>query len=86
LGEDGIVETDNYPSPLQVYPNPTKNELRITGYEFKDNAQYNIYSIVGQVVQQGTLQGESTTINVKSLAAGMYYLKVDNKTVRFLKE
>ena len=82
----GIVETDNYPS-LRVYPNPAKNQLTV---ECRDAmhcvSTVEIYSVVGQVVQQGTLQGESTTINVKSLAAGMYYLKVNNMTVKFMKE
>ena len=33
---------------------------------------------------QGILQ--NNTINVESLSAGMYYLKVGNKTVKFVKE
>ena len=70
---------------LRIYPNPTSNQLRITNYELQ-NVNYSIFSVVGQLLLQGTLQNETTTINVESLANGMYFLKVGNKTVRFFKE
>ena len=82
-------------SPLQVYPNPAKNQLII---ECKDGAcpvpteEYVIYSVVGQVVMRGTLPCRDaachvlTTINVESLASGMYFLEIGNKTVKFVKE
>ena len=49
-----------------------------------EDAEYKIFSVVGQVVMEGTLK--NNTINVESLANGMYFLKVDNKVVKFVKE
>ena len=81
----GIAETHcNASLQLRVYPNPTTGQLKITNYELRENTEYVIYSIVGQVVLEGVLQ--NNTINVESLASGMYFLKVDGKTVRFVKE
>ena len=69
---------------ISIYPNPTDGQLRITNYELRD-VDYTIYSIMGQTVLQGKLQ-ESAIINVESLASGMYYLKIGNKTVKFVRE
>jgi len=77
---------------LNIYPNPTTGELRIKNYELREDAEYVIYSVVGQVVMQGILSCRDaachvpTTINVESLSAGMYFLRIDGKTVRFVKE
>jgi len=44
-----------------------------------------IYSITGQVILQGKVQNNSH-INIESLASGMYYLKIDEVRVKFVKE
>jgi len=51
----------------------------------QENIDYNIYSITGQILLQGEIQ-DDLPINIESLASGMYYLKVLNKTVKFVKE
>ena len=70
---------------IVLYPNPTSNQLRVTGYELQD-ANYFIFSLMGQMVMQGKLQGETTIINVEPLASGMYVLKItDVHGVSYLK-
>ena len=82
----GIVDIDGV-AGLRVYPNPAKNELLVTGYDIQENDVYiQIYSVVGQILIQRKLQSETTVVNVESLATGLYYLKIDNKVVRFVKE
>jgi len=92
--EDGgvaIVETQGIAS-LQVYPNPTSGELIITNYELGiTNAEYTIYNIVGQMVMQGVLVCRDVacnvhTINVAQLPTGMYFLKIGERTVKFVRE
>ena len=76
-------------SPVLVYPNPTGNQLRVTiGGEYHSPIQYSIYSVVGQVVMVGAYPcgRPEITIDVSHLTSGMYFLKVDGKTVRFVKE
>ena len=83
----GIAETHCNAS-LRVYPNPVKNgELRIENGELKENTVIEIYSVVGQkVLSLQSLQSQETTVNVESLASGMYYLKINNQVTKFVKE
>jgi len=82
--ENNNVKKTSYNQAFMVYPNPTSSQLRIKNYELREDAEYTIYSVVGQVVQQGKLH--NNTIKVESLASGMYFLKIDGKVVRFVKE
>ena len=93
-GDVAIVETDNYPS-LRVYPNPVNGELHI-GYAICDNAICDIviYDLMGRrvaTVETGrapSLQSTSpeTTIDVSHLMPGIYFLKIGEKTAKFVKE
>ena len=76
---------ENIANQLQIFPNPTTDQLWISNYDFQ-NEDYRIYSTIGQVLMQGKLQGETTIINVASLANGIYYLRIGNETVKFMKE
>jgi len=82
----GIVETHCNAS-LRIYPNPAKNELKIMNYELREGMVIEIYNVVGQkLLSIKSLQSQETTIDVKSLAKGMYFLKIGNKVARFVKE
>jgi hypothetical protein len=93
--EDDTTGINNYELPITnyvIYPNPTTGNLTISGYELRDDeADYTIYSVVGQTVLQGKLQCRDaincvSTINVEPLGKGMYFLRVGEKTVKFVKE
>ena len=85
-----IVETDNYPS-LQIYPNPVNDKLTITNYE---GGEVTIYDVMGRrvaAVETGrapSLQTTSpeTAIDVSNLPSGMYFIKIGEKTAKFVKE
>jgi hypothetical protein len=70
---------------VTVYPNPANTKLYVK-YSVQTEADYTIYNIVGQIVLQGKLSGESSVISIESLAEGMYYLRIAGKTVKFVKE
>jgi len=84
----GIAKTHNYASVLRVYPNPANGQLKIKNEELRENTEYQIFSVVGQVVMVGAYPCGSPemTIDVSHLASGMYFLKIGNKTVKFVKE
>jgi len=85
VDEVGIDE--NISVKINVYPNPTNSQLIIGNGKWKtENEEYRIYSAIGQLLGQGKLQGETTIVNVTSLANGIYYLQIGNKTVKFVKE
>jgi hypothetical protein len=72
---------------VRIYPNPTSTKLHVK-FSSQETADYVIYNIMGQVLQQGKLQ-ETSVIDVESLASGMYYLKIvgkENTTVKFVKQ
>jgi hypothetical protein len=80
----GIDELKMGNGQLKIYPNPAFTQLYVK-YFSQETVNYTIYSVVGQIIQQGKLQ-EDSSINIESLASGLYYLKVLNKTMKFVKE
>ncbi|MHA7057703.1 M36 family metallopeptidase [Aquimarina sp. M1] len=73
-------------SKFTIAPNPLKRGgiLQVSMKEAKnDNNPYTIINVVGQIVGQGTING-SKTINVGNLETGMYLLKVQGETQRFV--
>ena len=70
---------------LSLSPNPAKETLIIKNEELR-MGDYSIFNVSGQVLMQGALSTETTTINVKSLPSGMYFIKVGNRTGKFIKE
>jgi len=71
---------------IAVYPNPTSGQLRIKNEELREGSVIEIFNIVGQNVGAYPCGRPETTIDISHLANGMYYLKADGKTVRFIKE
>lgn len=62
--------------PLNVYPNPTENELFVT---FPDDFSTNevfIYDVTGRQVYYKTNYVNNTPINVSTLKSGMYIFKM----------
>jgi hypothetical protein len=94
--ETGIATTTNY--ELRVYPNPNTGQLTIEGVKANNDLPIQIFNVVGQDVGTGSArpdnkggqtppqQDGTITIDVSHLANGMYFLKIGNKTVRFVKE
>jgi hypothetical protein len=81
-GEEGIelgIKPINE-NTLVVYPNPTTDMLYISNTSAKEARIINILgSVINVPVQNGT-------INVAGLAQGIYFLNIDNQTVKFIKK
>jgi len=81
VGISKIVKDHN----INVFPNPTNGQLTIKGInELYSVVDFIIYNIAGQIIFQGKLQ-DSSTINVEHLAKGIYYLKISDITMKFVK-
>jgi len=86
-----IVETHCNMS-LRVYPNPTNGQLTISLPNPSEGGAYTaenveIYNVMGQkLLSIESLKSTETTIDVSHLANGMYFLKVGNQVVKFVKE
>ena len=84
--EVGIVVGIGQTISLRVYPNPTTSKLIIKNEELTiENIE--IYDIVGRLIQSKIVNLQSEIIlDVSHLAKGLYYLKLNDKTVKFVKE
>jgi hypothetical protein len=76
---------DNQLSGFILYPNPAKDELRITNYELRDG-NIAIYDLTGRLVLMSNnlkvSESNDLIIDVSSLPAGVYMIKlIESKNV-----
>ena len=69
--------------PYEIYPNPATDMLYIKGKANRSEpCNISIYQITGQLVLHNN---QCNAVNISGLAAGMYIIKVNGKTSRFIK-
>jgi len=87
-GNNAIAEIEK-PSIISVYPNPTTGLLRVVSGDISDSGDrvIKIYNVAGQVVFTSPVSALSpeTIIDISHLTNGMYFLKVDNKMFKIIK-
>ena len=75
---------------LKIYPNPAKETLRIQGLNTGGKTTISIFDMQGNTVIKTTTGNSNFTVNVKNLAPGTYYVKIDSniktETIKFIKE
>jgi uncharacterized protein YjdB len=84
----GLNEPGMATGSVNIFPNPANDELTVK----MDESAYSSFTItnnVGQVMMQQQVSNQQTTVNVRALPAGMYYitLRGDNGTAvhKFMK-
>ncbi|MCQ2233143.1 MAG: T9SS type A sorting domain-containing protein [Paludibacteraceae bacterium] len=75
-----INEVENDGITLFVYPNPVTDYLQVIGAE--KNAQIRIVSLQGNIVKMSN----ESRVDVANLLPGVYLLKVNGKTLKFVKQ
>jgi uncharacterized surface protein with fasciclin (FAS1) repeats len=71
---------------LSAYPNPCENNI-IVEKEINGSESFRIYSIAGQIIQEGTLTSNVTSLNVENLSSGMYTIVcADGSRLNFMKK
>ncbi len=73
---------------VKVYPNPVNDVLSVSS---NNELSYTLYSVLGAVVQNGSLAAGQQQIDVHSLAPGFYILKLKDtrgqqRSVKIIKE
>ena len=68
-----LAVSDVKKNSVNVYPNPAKDIINISNVSSK--AQFEIYSVGGQLVNQGITDGK---VNVSKLTKGVYILSVES--------
>lgn len=69
---------------VEVYPNPTIGSINIDG-DFNEPTEFSVYSILGEKLIEGNVSNTNRTIDLSTLEANIYYLKIDNQTIKVLK-
>ena len=84
--EEGGPSTPSTGSGVTVYPNPTDGVLVIEthGRASLQGDTYRISNLMGQVLLQGQIMGETQRIDVTGLAEGMYFVTVGNFTQKIV--
>lgn len=69
---------------VHIYPNPTTQIVYITGLSNAEHT-YSIISTVGQEIRNGIITGDGS-IDLGVVATGTYYIKIDNKYWKIIKQ
>lgn len=81
--DNTLANTDFNKQKLEVYPNPAKSFIKISGLE--KSAEYEIFSVDGKLIKKGTANPNSE-INISTLVKGTYILKFSNQSIKIIKE
>lgn len=71
----GIEENQNISDAVKVYPNPSRGMVNISSNVI-EKAEYQVFSITGEVVNQGVIQGNQSSINLSDITNGIYTLQI----------
>lgn len=77
----------NIAKNIHIYPNPAQNSITIQCFNFDlINKQYAITDISGKILHQNIIQNLSNTIDISHLSNGLYFIKIGNESMKFLKQ
>lgn len=75
LPPTSILNVNN--SVATVYPNPASEEITLQLLDAKyNNSPYSIINVTGKTILTGMLTGKTTAIDVSTLNAGVYFIKI----------
>ncbi|MGB0861476.1 MAG: T9SS type A sorting domain-containing protein [Saprospiraceae bacterium] len=81
-----IIEQQE-PSTISVFPNPTNNQITVTGTE-TELKTIKIYNVFGQEIIVEILEDNSNNIiiDMSNLSAGIYYVITKNNVNKVLRQ
>ena len=74
---------ENQESILSIYPNPARESIRIEGLE--NTCEVQIYNSLGALVRVVTVTADQE-IGIGDLASGLYLIRCNNQSIRFIKK
>jgi len=81
------TEDFNLNSKILLYPNPSKNNITLKFNFNKERVSVRIYSITGELVYQKEMSGiYEEFIDITHLDTGLYFISVENQTVKMIKK
>ncbi len=81
-----VSEVPAFSENIMLYPNPVRTTLRVLTQNAVVGRRYEIYNAVGQTVKSGYAANQDNYLSVNDLQAGVYFLRVGESAVKFVKE
>lgn len=84
---DGILavnESDLF-KEFNIYPNPAKDKLYVH-LKNSDNTEVSIFDLTGKLIMIKAVNNSTLEFNIRHLKRGIYLVKADNKSLKFMKE
>ena len=82
----GLNEAESVINSVLIFPNPAKEYVSITAHSALIGKVYSINDHLGKHIATGILSAEKTTISLHGLAKGFYFLNVDGKNYKIIKD
>lgn len=80
-----VLNIDDYNlDKIKVYPNPTNSKITVRGAN-NQTIKYSIFNVFGQLVLSGSGTSHTLQINLSELDSQMYFLKINNKVIKIIK-
>lgn len=76
--KEELTTTEEFQAVDALYPNPTSGKFSITFSKALKNAAILLSDVTGKTVMQFKASGHKINFDLSSLAAGVYYVKVDS--------
>lgn len=80
-----VAETLPTTSTLRVFPNPAHSSIIIQGLPIEPSLLH-VFKSDGQLVYSSSHSSNDASINITSFAPGLYLLKANNQTLKFIKQ
>ena len=81
-GVNSIQSIEN--SGINIFPNPTSNLVTLEVARSEEQA-YSLSNSLGEKLISGVVTQKSQVIDISSLSANVYYLKIENSVIRLVK-
>lgn len=82
----GITRFTATSSNLQIMPNPASNNITVNTNRFADNSSIQVADILGNELIQANLQQGKATIDISNLQPGVYLIRTNKGTQKFIKQ
>jgi len=79
------VDELNIATEIQLFPNPITDLVSIQLNDVKE-VEFEIYSVMGELVLEGILNSNKKEIDVSHLPANLYLLKIENQVKKLIKQ
>ena len=84
---NAVEENEIAENGFVVYPNPSYDVLFVkTCHGASLQSEYHITNLMGQTIMSGKIASENQQIDVSSLTEGIYFIKIGDVIMKFLKK